>query len=141
MAKSGAQRVRDYRRGKAHINIWVAVETKKRFVEIATSYQLSQSEFFEKLMASGPVIPMPEAKRVQKEEEEALVLLHECNGDHEMAITKLLKAYKAINPDFVYNKRPHETPEHAEIRKKFRRIRSKLLRWKRKCHSHTCFME
>lgn len=132
MAKSGSHRVRDYRRGKAHINLWVDVETKKKFVELAASYQLSQYEYFEKLIASEPVIPVPEKKRAKKEEEEALALLQECNGEHDMAIHRLVEAYKTMNPSFVYNRRQFETPEQAELRKKFRRIQNRLLAWKKK---------
>ncbi len=131
MAKSGSQRVSDYRRGKANINIWVAPDIKKRFVEIAASYQLCQSEFFEKLIDYGAVIPTPVKKRVKAEEEEALARLYKCDGDYDKAIHELVKECKAINPNFAYNKRPSETAEEAKLRKKFRRIRSKLLAWKR----------
>lgn len=58
-------------------------------------------------------------------------MLHECNGDYDKAIQQLIKTYRAMNPNFVYNRRQFETPEQAELRKKFRRMQNKLLRWKK----------
>jgi hypothetical protein len=47
MSKSGSQRVKDYRIGKAHVDFYVSPETKKRFIELAKRHVLSQSELLE----------------------------------------------------------------------------------------------
>jgi hypothetical protein len=132
MSKSGSQRVRDYRIGKAHINFYVSRETKKRFVDLANRYQLSQSELLEKLVAVGETTPIQVKKRMIEEESEALLRLEECNGDHDAAIHRFAEVCRVINPKFVYNPRPSETPEETALRKRFGRIRSKLLNWKKK---------
>ena len=132
MSKSGTQRVRDYRIGKAHIDFYVSVETKKRFVELSKYYRLSQSELFEMLVVIIETTPMHVKKRTIEEESEALLLLDECSGDHDAAIHRLAEECRAINPEFVYNPRPGETPEETALRNRFGRIRSKLLNWKKK---------
>ena len=130
MSKSGSQRVRDYRIGKAHIDFYVPLETKKRFVELAKRYKLSQSELFEKLVAGGETSRIHVKKRSIEEESEASLRLDECNGDHDAAIHRLAEECRAINPKFVYNSRADETPEETALRNRFGRIRSKLLKWK-----------
>ncbi|HTP65190.1 MAG TPA: hypothetical protein VMJ66_07355 [Geobacteraceae bacterium] len=133
MSKSRSQRVRDYRIGKAHIDFYVIPEIKKRFVELAQRYRLSQSELLEELVAVGETTPIQvNKKRITKEESEALLLLDECNGDHDAAIRRLAQDCRDINPRFVYNPRPGETPEETALRNRFERIRSKLLNWKKK---------
>jgi hypothetical protein len=135
MAKRGPQRVRDYRIGKAHIDIWVSLESKKRFLELANCYQLTQSELFENIVTVGVTAPIQNKRRI-KEESEALLRLEECNGDHDAAIQRLREECRIINPKFVYNSRPDETPEEAELRNRFKRIQSKLLAWKNKACSN-----
>jgi hypothetical protein len=130
MSKSGSQRVRDYRIGKAHIDFYVSLETKKRFVGLAKSYKLSQSELLELLVAGGEKSQINVRKRLIEEESEASLLLAECNGDHDAAIHRLAEECRAINPKFVYNPRADETPEETALRNRFGRIRSKLLKWK-----------
>lgn len=132
MSKCGSQRVRDFRIGKAHIDFYVAPDTKKRFVELAKRYRLSQSELLEQLIPVGETVPIQVQKRVIEEESEALRRLDECNGDHDAAIHQLAEECKVINPRFVYNPRPGETPEETALRNRFKRIRSKLLNWKKK---------
>jgi hypothetical protein len=135
MAKRVSQRVRDYRRGKAHIDIWVPLEIKKRFLELATCHQLTQSELFENLVMVGITTPIQQNRRI-KEESEAKLRLEECNGDHDAAIQRLAEECRTINPKFVYNSRPDETPEETKLRNRFRRIQSKLLAWKKKARSN-----
>lgn len=132
MSKNGTQRVRDYRIGKAHIDFYVSIETKKRFVELSKRYRLSQSELLEMLVAVIETTPMHVKKRTIEEESEALLLLDECNGDHDAAIHRLAEECRAISSEFVYNPRPGETPEETALRNRFGRIRSKLLNWKKK---------
>lgn len=131
--------MRDYRRGKAHIDFYVSVETKKRFVELSNRYRLSQSELLEMLVAVIETTPIRVRKRVMEEESEALLRLDECNGDHDAAIHRLAEECKAINPEFVYNPRPGETPEETALRNRFGRIRSKLLNWKKKGRQPAAF--
>ena len=132
MSKSGSQRVRDYRIGKAHINFYVPLETKKRFVELSNRYRLSQSELLEMLVAVGETTPIQVKKRLIEEESEALLRLDESKGDHDAAIHRYVEECRVIYPKFTYNPRPGETPEEAALRKRFKRIRSKLLKWKKK---------
>src|ERR1035437_7773573 len=104
MAKRVSQRVRDYRIGKAHIDFWVPLETKKRFLGLATCHQLTQSELFENLVTIGVTAPIQKNRRI-KEESEAKLRLDECNGDHDAAIHRLAAECRTINPKFIYNSR------------------------------------
>jgi len=130
MSKNGSQRVRDYRIGKAHIDFYVSLETKKRFVALAKSYRLSQSELLELLVAGRELSPISVKNSLLEEESEASFRLDECHGDHDAAIHRLAVECRAINPKFVYNPRAGETPEETALRNRFGRIRSRLLKWK-----------
>ena len=132
MSKSVSRRVSDYRVGKAHIDIYVSPEIKSRFVNLAKSYRLAQSELLGLLVNIGEKTRIEVNKRSIGEEAEALRLLEECSGDHDAAVLRLAQECRVKNPKFVYSQRPNETPEEKALRRRFARIRNKLLYWKKK---------